>query len=84
MGKMIKKMKNDKVLTNEELAFIKAVIIGIEEEFETLNAMYQEKAYDKTYFEKSKKLGEDLKKYQRRLKQGLKINKELEKRNCKC
>lgn len=84
MGKMIKKMNNEKALTKEELAFMKLVLIGIEEEFDTLNAMYQKKAHDKYYFEKSKKLGENLKKYQKRLKQGLKVNKKLEKRNCKC
>lgn len=85
MGKILKKMKNEnKILTNQELKEIKNQIYFIQEEFKALDAMYKDKSYDSYYFEKSKNLGNKLEKHKRRLRQGLKINKKLEKRTSKC
>lgn len=78
MSKILKKYKKEeRVLTNEELEEINRQIFSVQEEFKTLNVMYEEKKYDKYYFEQSKKIGNALSKYKKRLKQGLKINKKL-------
>lgn len=85
MRKMLKKYKKEeKILTNEELEAIKWQISFIQQEFKILNAMYEEKAYDKYYFEKSKKYGNDLDKYKKRLKEGLIANKKMREKASQC